>query len=113
MTSGWSIKAMMHIVPPYRGHSSGSASYTFLINSAQRCLNTDEPGGGGISTGPAGDPCGGWLLCLLALPQADVAMPAIVPDQMFALIRDVGGDGREPIEHRKHIEVAREYPMHL
>ena len=32
---------------------------------------------------------------------------------MFAFIRDVGGDGRDPIEDRKHLEVAREDTMHL
>ncbi len=58
MTSVWSIKAMMRIAPPQRGHTSGSASYTVLINSAQRCLKINEPGAGGISTVPAGDP--GW-----------------------------------------------------
>ena len=34
MTSLWSMKAMMRIAPPHRVHNSGSASYTFLINSA-------------------------------------------------------------------------------
>ena len=57
MTSGWSIKAMIRIAPPHRGHTRGSASYTFLINSAQRCLKIEEPGGGGISTAPAGAAC--------------------------------------------------------
>ncbi len=54
ITSGWSIKAMIRIAPPHRTHNSGSAAYTFLINSAQRCLKSDEPGGGGISTEPVG-----------------------------------------------------------
>ncbi len=54
LTSGWSIKEMMRMAPAQRGHSRGLAAYTFLINSAQRCLKSDEPGGGGISTAPAG-----------------------------------------------------------
>ncbi len=39
----------MRMAPPHRVHGRGSASYTFLINSAQRCLKIDEPGCGGIS----------------------------------------------------------------
>ncbi len=69
MTSRWSMKAMMRIAPPHRGHTSGSAAYTFLINSAQRCLKSNEPGGGGISTVPAGDPCWAGSSAFLRFPR--------------------------------------------
>ncbi len=39
--------------------------------------------------------------------------PAIVPHQVFAFIRDVRGDGRDPIYDRKHLDVALENRMHL
>ena len=32
---------------------------------------------------------------------------------MVALVRDVGGDGRDPIQDRKHLEVALEDTVHL
>ena len=32
---------------------------------------------------------------------------------MFAFIRDVRGDGRDPIEEGKHLEIALEDTMHL
>ncbi len=54
-----------------------------------------------------------FLFGLLAFPPIDVTDPAIVPHQVFAFVRDVRGDGRDPIYDRKHLEVALEDRMHL
>ena len=71
-----------------------------------------EPGSGKISTVPQA--CvWGWLLCLVAFPPIDVTVPAIVPEQMFPLIWDMGCDGGDPVQHGEGLTTALEDTMHL
>ena len=53
------------------------------------------------------------FLCLLPLPSTDVAVPAIVPDQVLALVGDVRGEGGQPVQGGEDLEVSREDGVHL
>ena len=52
------------------------------------------------------------FLRLLPLPSADVAVPARVPDQVLALIEDMGGQGGPLVQDGKRLEVPLEDQVH-
>ncbi len=49
----------------------------------------------------------------MAFPPIDVTIPAIVPEQMFSPIWDMGGDGSDPIQHGEDLTTALEDTMHV
>jgi len=53
------------------------------------------------------------FLCLLPLPSTDVAVPAIVPDYVLALVGDVRGEGGQPVQGGEDLDVSREDGVHL
>jgi hypothetical protein len=44
---------------------------------------------------------------------AEVAVPSVVSDDVLTRIGDMGGEGRQPIEDREHLEVTLEHRAHL
>ncbi len=50
---------------------------------------------------------------LLSLSPEDVTVGAIVTDQLFSLIGDVGGDLGDPVQDRKQGKVSLEVRVHL
>ncbi len=108
MTSGWSMKAITRIAPHTAGTAGDPASETCVLHWAHRCVRAREQGG--------------WLdfdeslrsrslplfLCRLPLPSTDGAVPAIVPDQVLALVGEVRGEGGQPVQGGEDLEVSRE-----
>ena len=50
---------------------------------------------------------------LLSLCPGDVTVGAIVTDQLFSLIGDVGGDLRDPVQDKEQGKVSLEVRVHL
>ncbi len=53
-----------------------------------------------------------WPL-FFSLPSGNVTVGAIVTDQLFAFIGDVGGDLRDPVQDREQGKVSIEVRVHL
>jgi len=108
ITSRSSMSDTIRISREHFGQSNGSASQTFLISSRHLADGMRR----GVVLGYIDDLCrvvGGFDLfggALVALAAHFVAVPAVVPDKLEALLGDVLGDLGDEVAGTEDLEVA-------
>ena len=112
MTSGWSLKAIIRRAPPPRAQQ-GIRLVDLLDTQGPPLLEGARAGEWWDFDDSLRSRRLPLFLRLLALPSADGAVPAIVPDQLIALMGEMGGQGGQPVPGEEDLEVSLEDGVHL